>query len=109
MSETNQTPPAEPPVTQVTTQVTTTSPAPPPWHQLMEPQFIISVLLIVLAFIIVVATIRFGSENLQSQVLLLASSIVTGLMGFFFGAAIGKATVAASAPAPKTITTTTTP
>lgn len=102
MSETAA-PPADPPVTQVTTQVTTTSPGAPVWHQLLDTQFLIAVAMIALVYVILIATIRFGSTELQAQVLSLGNTIIGGLMGFFFGAAVTKATMstAPAAPPPK--------
>lgn len=92
MSETEA--PADPPVTQVTTQVTTTSPSAPIWHQLLEPQFLIAMMLVVLVYIIIVSAIRFGSAELQAQVLSLGNMIIGSIVGFFFGAAVTKATMA---------------
>ncbi len=68
--------------------------------ELFDTQFIVAVLFFALAFRIVDSLLRNGNEGVQSQVLLVASNILSVVGGAYFGAALAKAS---GTPAPAVV------
>ncbi len=92
-------PPAPEPATTVTATAEAASPPAAPAQPrtpkeaisaLLEPQFLLSVVMMILVGRIIDSLLRNGNEGMQSQILMIATTILGFIGGAYFGANLAK-------------------